>query len=345
MITNFISNNSAYLQAFSTIFISILLEAFPFIMMGVIISSIINVVISEELIQRLMPKNIVLGSIVGALMGFLFPVCDCAVIPVARRLMKKGVPVHTGTAFMLAAPIINPVVLIATAYAFKDRIPDMIYYRSIFGLIISITVGIILGVMIDKKDTLKSENTHEHHEEEVCCAHEHVNHEEEVCGCGHDHSHDEEENSCGCGHELGHKKTGFWSNIESIIRHSSEEFFSVGKYLIIGASIAAAVQAFFPREILSSIGQNTVLSIVVMMAFAYFLALCSTSDSFIAKTFIGQFTNSSILAFLLVGPMIDIKNTIVMHGNFKPKYIVRLIALVFFLCYTATLIAKSYLFF
>lgn len=309
------------------VFISILLEAFPFIMLGVVISSLIHVLVSEESIQKLMPKNIFLGSVVGALMGFLFPVCDCAVIPVARRLMKKGVPIHTGTAFMLAAPIVNPVVLIATAYAFKNILPQMDYLRTVFGLLIAIIIGIILGTLIDKKDVIKNETHDENHNECCSCCHNEMKNEEQVCE-----------------HHHGDEKNNLWYNIEKILKHSYEEFFEVGKYLIIGAAIAAVVQTFIPREIVTTVGKNPILSIIIMIAFAYLLSLCSTSDSFVAKTFVGQFTNSSILAFLLVGPMIDIKNTIMMFGNFKAKYVYRLIFLVFLFCYGVSLIAGYLLF-
>lgn len=283
-------------------FTSILLEAFPFILLGVVLSSIIHVFVSENFFKRIIPKNIFFGTTVGATMGFFFPVCDCGVIPVARRLMKKGVPLHTSIAFMLAAPIINPVVLFATYYAFKTIIPEMIVLRSLLGLLIAITVGILFGLFVKKENFLLEQSSHSH-------------------------PHD-----CSCHHHHGNK-------MKDIIQHARGEFFDIGKFLVIGAAIAAAVQTFLPREIIHSIGQNTILAILAMLLFAYLLSLCSTADSFIAKTFIGQFTNSSILAFLLIGPMIDIKNTLVMAGNFRLKYVMNLIGLLFLLSFIAALMA------
>lgn len=290
-------------QAFSTVFISILLEAFPFILLGVILSSVIHVFISENFFKRIIPKNMFFGTTVGAAMGFFFPVCDCGVIPVARRLMKKGVPLHTGIAFMLSAPIINPVVLFATYYAFKTLIPEMIIYRSILGLLIAMTVGILFSLFVNKETFLLDQSSQ-------------------------GHAYD-----CSCHHHHGNKT-------KEIIHHVQGELFDIGKFLIIGAAIAAAVQTFLPRDIIHSIGQNTILAILAMLLFAYLLSLCSTADSFIAKTFVGQFTNSSILAFLLIGPMIDIKNTLVMAGNFRAKYLMNLIGLTFLLCFIAALMAK-----
>lgn len=290
-------------QAFSTVFISILLEAFPFILLGVILSSIIHVFVPENFFKKIIPKNKVLGTTFGAAMGFFFPVCDCGVIPVSRRLMKKGVPLHTGIAFMLAAPIINPVVLIATYYAFKTILPEMFLFRSLIGFLIAVTVGMLFGALVKKEHFLLEQSPH-------------------------NHSHD-----CSCQHHHDNK-------LINIIQHARKEFFDIGKYLIIGAAIAAAVQAFLPRDIIHLIGQNTMLAIPAMLLFAYLLSLCSTADSFIAKAFFGQFTNSSILAFLLLGPMIDIKNTLVMAGNFKVKYVMNLIGLLFLLCFISALIAK-----
>jgi uncharacterized membrane protein YraQ (UPF0718 family) len=295
-------------QAFITVFTSILLEAFPFILLGVLLSSIIHVFVSETFFKRIIPKNMFLGTAFGAVMGFFFPVCDCGTIPVARRLMKKGVPLHTGIAFMLAAPIINPVVLFATYYAFKSIIPEMFVYRSLLGLLIAITVGILFGLFVKKESFLLEPSSPNHQQD------------------------------CRCHHQPNNKMKG-------IIQHARGEFFDIGKFLIMGAAIAAAVQTFLPKELIHSIGQNTILAIFAMLLFAYLLSLCSTADSFIAKTFIGQFTNSSILAFLLIGPMIDIKNTLVMAGNFKVKYVLNLIGLLFLLCFIAALLAKFILLF
>ncbi|WHH60225.1 permease [Petroclostridium sp. X23] len=287
-------------QAFVTMFMSILLEAFPFIMLGVVISSIIQIFVSEELIARIIPKNLVLGILLGVAAGFLFPVCDCSVIPVVRRLMKKGVPVYIAITFMLCAPIVNPVVLLATNYAFSNIMPEMLFLRTFLGIGIAIVIANLIDVMMENKKVLRPE------------IHDDDNH----CSCSGCHRHETEK-----------------SKLSEMIRHAGQEFFDVGGYLIIGALLASISQVFLPREILMGIGQNEAISILVMMVFAYSISLCSTSDSFIAKTFVTQFTTGSIMGFLILGPMLDIKNTIVLFGNFKKEFVIKLIGLIFIITF------------
>ncbi|MCL6458971.1 MAG: permease, partial [Gorillibacterium sp.] len=108
------SQNLTTLQSFKTMFISIVLEAFPFMLLGVLVSAVIQVFISEEMIQRWIPKNPVLGLLFGCLLGIVFPLCECGVIPVIRRLLAKGMPLYIGIVFILVGPIVNPIVFMAT---------------------------------------------------------------------------------------------------------------------------------------------------------------------------------------------------------------------------------------
>lgn len=304
-----------YIQDLSIIFISILLEALPFILLGVLISSIIQVFVSDELIQKIIPKNPILGALVGVLMGLFIPTCDCAVIPVARRLIKKKVPLNVAITFMLASPIINPVVIIATIYSFNGTIPSMVLFRSLLGIIIAIVIGFVMS-LLQKNDKVLLDNN------KCSCDHDH-------CDC-HNHEHEHE-------HHHNHENNKIVNKILYVLKHANSEFFDIIKYLIIGALIASCAQVFIPRDILQYLAQNSVISIIVFMLFAYLISLCSTSDSFVAKTFVNEFSNKSILAFLLLGPMIDIKNTIVLIGNFDKKFVLKLIGLIFLLIFIVSL--------
>jgi hypothetical protein len=298
-----------HIQDLSIIFSSILLEAFPFILFGVFISSVVEEFVTPDFFTKMIPKNPILGSIVGVIMGFFVPACDCAVIPIAKRLIKKGVPVSVAVTFMLASPIINPVVLLSTFYAFGTLVPKMIFMRSVIGILIAIFVGFIIGRSKKMIDVLK-DTEEEHH-------HEHCHH----CGCSHTHNENIKEN-----------------RLRNIINHAKDEFWDISKFLIIGAFIASAMQVFIPRDILLSISSNNILSIISLMIFAYLLSLCSTSDSFIAKTFVNQFSNNAILAFLLLGPMIDIKNTVVLLGNYKKDFVIKLILAIFIVVFISSII-------
>lgn len=104
--------------------------------------------------------------------------------------------------------------------------------------------------------------------------------------------------------------------------------------------LASLSQVLIPKEVLNSFGGEGVVQIVILMIFAYLISLCSTSDSFVAKAFANQFSNNSILAFLLLGPMIDVKNTIVLLGNYNKKFVIKLISLIFIFVFAFALIIK-----
>jgi uncharacterized protein len=289
------------IQNFSVIFISIVLEAMPFILMGAFISALIQVFITENTIARFLPKNRLLGVFPAALSGLIFPVCECAVIPIARRLIKKGVPVNMAVAFMLAVPIVNPVVLLSTYYAFHAK-PYMVLIRGGFGLAIAIAIGLVIDVLQGKNSPLKSSFIEG----------------ESLCSCGYDHTYKKQQ-----------------SKFMEIIHHANSELYDIGKFLILGAFISAFFQTVIDRDLVLLVGQHPVYSIAAMMLFAFLISLCSEADAFIASTFVGQFTYGGITAFMLLGPMIDIKNTLMLTASFKKSFIARLIFLIFTMCFIA----------
>lgn len=280
---------------------SIFFEALPFLLLGSLISSIIEVFISDEKMARMIPKNPILGSIVGIFLGFFLPACDCTVIPVSKRLLKKKVPVNVAISFMLASPIINPVVLLSTYTAFYSTNPSIFWYRLIFGIIISLIIGMIMGIIFKDSVTIN------------------------------DSEHDCEDNCECCHHEDENK-------FLSIIKHTATDMYDVVKYLMFGAIIASVIQVLLPRSILSMFNSNQILGIITLMIFAYLISLCSTSDSFVGKSLLSSFGESSVMAYLLLGPMIDIKNTVVLLGNYNKKFVITLITLIFILVLISSMV-------
>lgn len=295
----------------SIFFISIFFESLPFLLLGSIISSVIETYVSNETIEKLIPQNKILGSIVGVILGFFIPACDCAVIPISKRLLKKKVPINVAISFMLASPIINPVVLLSTYYAFFKTNPSIFWYRLIFGILIALIIGIIMGIIFGKKDIIINDS-----DEELHCEHCHSAH----CECEHEHEQ---------------------SKLESIIKHTAFDFFDVVKFLMFGALIASLVQVLLPRSVLNIFNENTILSVFALMLFAYLISLCSTSDSFVGKSLLSSFSQTSIIAYLLLGPMIDIKNTIVLLGNYKKSFVVTLISLIFIIIFAVCVLVVS----
>lgn len=294
-----VTAQSSFLQL-NSIFISILIEAIPFILIGVILSGIIQMFVSEEMIARIMPKNRFLAVLFGALAGVLFPACECGIIPITRRLLLKGVPLHAGVAFMLTAPIINPIVLFSTYIAFGNRW-SVVFYRGGLALAVSLIIGVILSYQFKDTQLLKPDEPGHHH----------------------------------------HHHGTLLQKLVGTLRHAIDEFFSVGKYLIIGAFIAAAMQTYVKTSTLLAIGQNDVSSSLVMMGLAFVLSLCSEVDAFIASSFSSTFSLGSLIAFLVFGAMVDIKNLLMMLAAFKKRFVFLLITYIVVIVLAGSLLVKG----
>lgn len=307
-------------------FTTIMLEAIPFLLLGALISAIIEEFVSEERISKMIPKNRVLGSLVGIFLGLFIPACDCAVIPIAMRLKKKKVPTNVIVSFMLASPIISPVVLLSTFFAFGEtekmllfgfEMPKLFVYRTIFGVLVTLVVGIILDIIC--KDAVLKEETYEHH-------HHHHDHEHiHIHTCNHHHE------GCSCSHH--EKETGPLGRVKNIINIMYGDFMGIISYMAVGAILAATMQILLPISNIGGIVQNKYISTFIMMLLAFALSLCSTSDAFIARTFMNSLSKNSILAFILLGPMIDIKNTILLNKSFNKKFVIVLVASIFITVY------------
>jgi permease len=305
-------------------FTTIMLEAIPFLLLGALISAIIEEFVSEERISKMIPKNRVLGSLAGIFLGLFIPACDCAVIPIAMRLKKKKVPTNVIVSFMLASPIISPVVLLSTFFAFGEtekmllfgfEMPKLFVYRTIFGVVVALVVGIILDIIC--KDAVLKEEIYEHH-------HHHHDHEH-IHTCNHHHE------GCSCSnHE---KETGPIGRVKNIINIMYGDFMGIISYMAVGALLAATMQILLPISNIGGIVQNKYISTFIMMLLAFALSLCSTSDAFIARTFMNSLSKNSILAFILLGPMIDIKNTILLNKSFNKKFVIVLVASIFITVY------------
>ncbi|WP_160669957.1 permease [Clostridium sp. C8-1-8] len=296
-----IAFNGRTLKNFSAIFISIILEAMPFIFLGSLISSFIQLYVSEKTIAKILPKNRVLAILMASAIGIFFPICECAIIPIARRLIKKGVPVGVATTFMLATPIINPVVLMSTYYAFNHRI-SILFIRSIAGMIAAITIGFIISFLEKTTPNLLRTDIY-----------------------------DDDDNFCGCGES--HNSSSNQSKLSLLLDNVVSEFLDISKYLIFGAILSAVFQVLVARDSINVLGRNPYISVLAMIGLAFILSICSEADAFIGSTFIGQFTTGSIIAFLIFGPMLDIKNTLMLAGGFKKKYVFWLIASIIVVCF------------
>ncbi|WP_010496478.1 permease [Paenibacillus elgii] len=353
--------SSAGMQNFKTLFISIILEALPFVLLGVLMSALLQMFVSEQTIRRLTPKNPVLGILFACVVGIIFPLCECGMVPVIRRLVLKGMPVYVAVVFILAGPIINPVVYAATFMAFRTR-PEIAYSRMALAFIVAAAIGLIVYRFVkrnpirgaapelsangygapqalhERYDTQHSAHEHEHtHEHGHSHEHDHVHLHHHDHAHAHSHAHHDH------AHEHGHGRSR-GSRLLGVLGHASDEFFDMGKYLIFGAFLTALIQTFVARESLVSIGQGDFTSHLFMMGLGYVLSLCSTSDAFVASSFSATFSTGSLLTFLVFGPMLDIKSTLMLLSAFRARFVLLLSALVVMVVLAASLLYERLFF-
>jgi uncharacterized protein len=271
----------APVQNFFLVFASLLIEALPFIVLGAAVSALIEVVIPSRVFVRLaaLPRSVQMP--VAGFGGFAFPVCECGSVPVARRLVTKGLSPAAAVTFMLAAPILNPVVLVATAIAYRGRdiLWPMVLGRAALGLAVALSVGWVVGRV--RSDRLLRAGRDP----------------------GHDH-----------GAAPGEGRAARY------FAQLAGDFTMLARYLVIGAAVAAALQTFLPQSIIASVAGTPVLDVVAMMLLAAALSLCSESDAFVAASFV-QFGFAAQLAFLVAGPMFDAKLAALYAGTFGPAFV------------------------
>ena len=328
-------------ENFSTIFISIVLEAFPFVLFGVFVSSLIQLFVTESMLLRLIPKRKLPALAAASVMGLFFPICECANVPVARRLVAKGVPLHVGMTFLMSVAIMNPVVLLSTYYAFNGQW-RIALFRGLLGMGGAIIIGFVVSFMKNPHSMIRHVTDHfstgcghDHSTDTDCLTDHDPQHEHPlVCGCG---SHSHVDHNDRPGRFKDEALDRFFAKVVEIIHHTSIELFSVGRFLILGAFISSFVQSFLPRSMLQSVGERPVISILLMMTLAYGLSLCSEADAFIARTFVGQFTSGAVMAFMIFGPMMDVKNTLMLLEGFTRRFVIRLIGITAMVCFVLSL--------
>lgn len=327
-----------------TLFLSLLVEAMPFLLIGVLLSSSLLFFMNEGQLIAKLPKNPLLGAVVGSCIGFLFPVCECGNVPVARRLLLKGVSPSIAISFLLAAPTINPVVIWSTWIAFGEQ-PSIVILRVVFSLTIAIVIGFIFSQQTNAQPILQSTLTKRlaYNQNQVDLAQDKIS---PLLQSGTFLLTQGQILPMDAALSKQKRNSLLWRSKLSKLYLFSEnvvqELRELGGMLILGSAIAAMIQVFVPREFVLSLGQDTITAILAMMLLSAIVSICSTVDSFFALSFAATFTSSSLLAFLIFGPMIDIKGIGLMLSIFKPRIIMYIFALAAQLTFILTFI-YSYL--
>ncbi|NMF84033.1 permease [Nodosilinea sp. P-1105] len=352
-----------------TLFLSLLVEAMPFLLLGVIFSSVLLLFVDERRLLSILPRNVVLASLSGSMIGFMFPVCECGNVPVARRLLMKGAPTAVAMGYLLAAPTVNPIVFWATWMAFRDQ-PEIVFLRVGFTMIIATIISLIFSRQKDMRPFLQDNLTRLMGEPVDTSSRN---------GNGQNGNGPQGNSGVTCPapaasaaatspllqsgtflmqapgqvlqlnappaqvmDQLAPSLPPLKDRLRMMGDNMVLELRELGSVLIIGSAIAAFVQVAIPREVILSLGQGPITSILAMMTLAWVVSICSTVDSFFALSFASVFTSGSLLAFLVFGPMVDLKNISLLLTVFKGRTIIYLFVLVAQLTFLLTLIMNLY---
>lgn len=280
------------LNVFATVFLGIFVEAVPFLLLGTFASGLVEVFVDREQMSRWVSRRPAAAAVSGAFMGMIFPVCECGVVPLTRRLFKKGLPLSAGISFLLAAPVLNPIVILSTASAFGWG--EMLFWRFTISLVIAVTVGLVFSAQREADDVLIPV----------------------LDGGEHDHIHTEPNDST-------------LDKFRKALLITVDEFFDMGRYLILGSMLAAGLQTFISQSSLLAVGSGPLLSVLIMLLLAILLSICSTVDSFVALGFTSTFSFGAVLSFLVFGPMVDIKSVMMYLQVFKRRAVFYIVAIPF----------------
>jgi uncharacterized membrane protein YraQ (UPF0718 family) len=261
-------------QEWVTVFAAVVVQAMPFVVLGTLLSAAISTLVPEGFFARALPRRPALAVPVAGVAGLALPGCECASVPVAGALVRRGVTPAAALAFLLSAPAINPVVLAATAVAFPGQ-PQMALGRLCASFAASVGMG-WLWLRLGRTDWLRLPPR---------------------------------------APVTGNRAMAY----VAAVRHDAAE---AAGFLVIGAAAAATLNVLVPPRWLQPLAAHPVWSVVALAGLAVLLSICSEADAFVAAS-LAQFSLTARLAFLVVGPMVDLKLVAMQAGTFGRAFAVR----------------------
>ncbi|AOS65047.1 permease [Actinoalloteichus hymeniacidonis] len=286
------------LRTGATVFVAICVQALPFLVLGVLISGLIAAFLPPRVLRRMLPSNDAAAVPVAGLAGLALPGCECASVPVARRLMQQGVAPAAALVFLLAAPAINPIVLVSTAVAFPGE-PRMVVARFVASLLTAMVMG-WLWIAWGRTEWIAERALR----------------------------------------RLPDRANGSrWVAFVETARHDLVE---AGGFLVLGGLAAAVLNVAVPASWFETLGGQLLLAVVVMAVAAVVLALCSEADAFVVASLPG-IPMQARLAFLVVGPAVDIKLIAMQMGTFGRAFALRFAPVTFVVAILAASLVGAFL--
>jgi uncharacterized protein len=288
-------------QNFWFSFLALAFEGLPFVLVGSLISGLIAAFVPSRMITRFLPKNPLLATLVSGLLGLIFPVCECGVVPVVRRLLDKGLPLYCGMTYMLASPIVNPLVAISTYAAFRAQQPGLnTVVRLISGYLVAVVVGLVVSRLNPARliggQAVATRTGRRRTTLSIAAM--------------------PDAPDASRGVSVGQRLIG-------AVQLASDDFIDTAIYFMIGAAVASVFNTAVDQQIILPLASSPILSVVAMMVIAGILTLCSSSDAFIAATFT-SFPIPARMAFLIFGPMFNFKLPFLYSSLLKKRAVVAL---------------------
>ncbi|MFQ8699397.1 MAG: permease [Bifidobacterium catenulatum] len=281
----------------------LMLQAVPFMLLGAMMSAAVATLVTTSFIERHLPRTTIGGFTVALAAGLCMPVCDCMSVPTFANLLRKKLPVPCAVTFLIAVPIMNPMAIWSTWYAFPND-PWMVFRRVGLGALMALTAGMSFVVCPIGKIPVRPRN--DHAANELGCA----------CGC---------DDYAKCEHRQ--------SLLRHFLRHTHDDFLRMMPILLVGSTIAAIISITFGNSINADIVANHPLGAIAMaMALAFLCSVCSSSDAVIAAGMSGMLPVSALLAFLTFGPVLDVKNAMMLGVECKAGFTLRLVITITMTC-------------
>jgi uncharacterized protein len=288
-------------QNFWFSFLALAFEGLPFVLVGSLVSGLIAAFVPSRMITRFLPKNPFLATLVSGLLGLIFPVCECGVVPVVRRLLDKGLPLYCGMTYMLASPIVNPLVAISTYAAFRAQQPGL---NTVVRLVSGYLVAVVVGLVVSRLNPARL-----------------IGSQAVATRTGRRRTTlsiatmpDAPDASRGV--SVGQRLIG-------AVQLASDDFIDTAMYFMIGAAVASVFNTAVDQKIILPLASSPILSVAAMMVIAGILTLCSSSDAFIAATFT-SFPIPARMAFLIFGPMFNFKLPFLYSSLLKKRAVIAL---------------------
>lgn len=279
---------SPVVQDALTLSISVIVESLPFVVLGIGLSVVVQVWLPSRVLFRILPRRAVPRRAALSLLGVLFPVCECGNVPLARGLMARGLSVPDALTFLLAAPVLNPITVLVTYQAFGFG-NGILVWRVAGGFLVANLLGLLFSRHPRPHDLLTPRFS------DTCRAHPHA--------AGHD-------------------------RVAQALRMCAAEASAVLPALFVGAGVAGVIQVTVSRDLLVVLGQNPLWSVLALMGLAFVIAICSTVDAFFILSLGSAFTPGAVIAFLVFGPMIDVKMLALLRTTFSGRTLALLTAVV-----------------